>query len=269
VAERAPGVPLICAIETAQGVLAAAEIATADGVRHLSMGGVDLRRELNAGDGNLQTLYIRSHLVLVSRAAAIDPPIDSVYPHSATTRACASKRPSPARSASLASRRSTRAGCPPSTTSSRPPTRSSSGLDRCSTRSMARAAKQFSSTTASSSTRPSPSALTACWSSPTPWNVPIPPSSLDAFAERARKELQATGVKVRKRTVEARDDLTAQERQIARLARDRLSNPEIGARLFLSPRTVEWHLRKVFTKLGIRSRREMSQALASSDSELT
>ena len=85
---------------------------------------------------------------------------------------------------------------------------------------------------------------------------------MEAFAERARQELQATGEKVRKRTVETRDDLTAQERQIARLARDGLSNPEIGARLFLSPRTVEWHLRNVFTKLGIRSRRELANALA-------
>ena len=79
VAERAPGTPLICAIETARGVLAAAEIATVGGVRHLSIGGVDLRRDLNAGDGNLQTLYVRSHLVVVSRAAGLDPPIDSVY----------------------------------------------------------------------------------------------------------------------------------------------------------------------------------------------
>jgi ATP/maltotriose-dependent transcriptional regulator MalT len=85
---------------------------------------------------------------------------------------------------------------------------------------------------------------------------------MEAFAERARQELQATGEKVRKRTVETRDDLTAQERQIARLARDGLSNPEIGARLFLSPRTVEWHLRNVFTKLSIRSRRELANALA-------
>ncbi|HEY6886579.1 MAG TPA: LuxR C-terminal-related transcriptional regulator, partial [Solirubrobacter sp.] len=91
---------------------------------------------------------------------------------------------------------------------------------------------------------------------------------MEAFAERARGELQATGETVRKRTHQTRDDLTAQERQIARLARAGLSNPEIGARLFLSPRTVEWHLRKVFTKLGIRSRRELPAAMPSSESEL-
>jgi DNA-binding CsgD family transcriptional regulator len=89
---------------------------------------------------------------------------------------------------------------------------------------------------------------------------------MEAFAERARKELQATGEKVRRRTVETRDDLTAQERQIALLAADGLSNPEIGARLFLSPRTVEWHLRNVFSKLGIRSRRELANALQGSES---
>jgi DNA-binding CsgD family transcriptional regulator len=90
----------------------------------------------------------------------------------------------------------------------------------------------------------------------------------EAFAERARRELLATGEKVRRRTMETRDDLTAQEEQIARLARAGLSNPEIGARLFLSPRTVEWHLRKVFTKLEIRSRRELLDALPTSTSEL-
>jgi ATP/maltotriose-dependent transcriptional regulator MalT len=84
---------------------------------------------------------------------------------------------------------------------------------------------------------------------------------MEAFAERARRELLATGERARQRTVETRDDLTAQERQVAHLAREGLSNPEIGARLFLSPRTVEWHLRKVFIKLGIRSRRELDGAL--------
>jgi ATP/maltotriose-dependent transcriptional regulator MalT len=90
---------------------------------------------------------------------------------------------------------------------------------------------------------------------------------MEAFAERARGELLATGEKVRKRTVEARDDLTAQEWQIAHLAREGLSNPEIGARLFLSPRTAEWHLRNVFNKLDIRSRRELVSALPGAASE--
>ena len=80
VAERAPGKPIICAIESARGVLAAAEIAAVPGVRHLAMGGVDLQNDLNAGNGNLQTLYVRSHLVVVSRAAGLEPPIDSVWP---------------------------------------------------------------------------------------------------------------------------------------------------------------------------------------------
>ncbi len=81
VAQRAAGRPLICAIETARGVLAAAQIAAVPGVRHLALGGVDLQRDLNTTGGNLQTLYARSHLVLASRAAGIEPPIDSVYPH--------------------------------------------------------------------------------------------------------------------------------------------------------------------------------------------
>jgi DNA-binding CsgD family transcriptional regulator len=90
---------------------------------------------------------------------------------------------------------------------------------------------------------------------------------MEAFAERSRTELQATGEHVRRQKVETRDDLTAQERQIAGLARDGLSNPEIGARLFLSPRTVEWHLRHVFAKLGIRSRRELANVLPRRESE--
>ena len=84
---------------------------------------------------------------------------------------------------------------------------------------------------------------------------------MEAFAERARAELLATGEKVRKRAAEMRDELTPQEHQIARLARDGLSNREIGAQLFLSPRTVEWHLRKVYPRLGISSRRDLRTAL--------
>jgi DNA-binding CsgD family transcriptional regulator/tetratricopeptide (TPR) repeat protein len=79
----------------------------------------------------------------------------------------------------------------------------------------------------------------------------------EAFAERARRELVATGETMPKRTVETRDRLTPQEAQIAQLAADGHTNPEIGALLFISPRTVEYHLRKVFTKLDISSRREL------------
>jgi DNA-binding CsgD family transcriptional regulator/tetratricopeptide (TPR) repeat protein len=85
---------------------------------------------------------------------------------------------------------------------------------------------------------------------------------MGAFAERARRELIATGEKVLKRSAETRGRLTPQEEQIARLARDGLTSPEIGAQLFLSARTVEWHLGKIFTKLGIGSRRELRAALA-------
>jgi DNA-binding CsgD family transcriptional regulator len=88
-----------------------------------------------------------------------------------------------------------------------------------------------------------------------------------AFAERARRELIATGENMRKHSVEATTTLTAQEDLIARLARDGRTNPEIGAQLYLSARTVEWHLRKVFTKLGIGSRRELDAALAKSGSD--
>jgi ATP/maltotriose-dependent transcriptional regulator MalT len=85
---------------------------------------------------------------------------------------------------------------------------------------------------------------------------------MEAFAERARRELVATGEQVRRRTDENADQLTAQETLIARLARDGQSNAEIGAQLFISTRTVEWHLRKVFAKLGVSSRRQLQRALA-------
>jgi DNA-binding CsgD family transcriptional regulator len=83
----------------------------------------------------------------------------------------------------------------------------------------------------------------------------------EGFAERARRELLATGETARKRSVETAGGLTPQETQVAELAREALSNAEIGARLFISPRTVEYHLGKVFTKLGINSRIQLQQAL--------
>jgi ATP/maltotriose-dependent transcriptional regulator MalT len=86
---------------------------------------------------------------------------------------------------------------------------------------------------------------------------------IGAFAERARRELAATGETARKRTVETSNDLTAQEVQIARLARDGLSNPEIGTRLFISPRTVQYHLRNIFTKLDISSRNQLHRVIPS------
>jgi DNA-binding CsgD family transcriptional regulator len=93
-------------------------------------------------------------------------------------------------------------------------------------------------------------------------------TGMEAFAERSKRELLATGEKVRKRMPHSRDELTPQERHIAHLARDGLTNPEIGAQLFLSPRTVEWHLRKVFAKLGIQSRWELARALPRAGSKL-
>jgi ATP/maltotriose-dependent transcriptional regulator MalT len=84
---------------------------------------------------------------------------------------------------------------------------------------------------------------------------------IDAFAERARHELMATGITAGRRTVETRQALTPQEAHIARLARDGLSNPEIGSRLFISARTVKYHLSKVYTKLSITSREQLESVL--------
>jgi len=80
---------------------------------------------------------------------------------------------------------------------------------------------------------------------------------IEGFAERARRELLATGETVRKRSVEAFAELTAHETQIAKLARDGRTNQEISTQLFISARTVEWHLGNVFTKLGITSRKDL------------
>lgn len=88
----------------------------------------------------------------------------------------------------------------------------------------------------------------------------------DAFAERARREYEATGASVRRRPAPTPATLTSQEAQIARLAADGMTNPEIGARLFISPRTVEWHLSTVFAKLGITSRRQIRTKLTGSSS---
>jgi len=87
-----------------------------------------------------------------------------------------------------------------------------------------------------------------------------------AFAERARIELLATGERARSRTVETSVELTARELQIARLAAQRATSREIAAQLFISPNTVEYHLRKVFNKLGISSRRELSSVLPADES---
>jgi DNA-binding NarL/FixJ family response regulator len=89
---------------------------------------------------------------------------------------------------------------------------------------------------------------------------------IEGFAARAERELLATGERVRKHPVETRDELTSQEAQVARLARDGLSNAEIGERLFISQHTVAYHLRKVFSKLGISSRNQLGRVLPESAS---
>ena len=105
--------------------------------------------------------------------------------------------------------------------------------------------------------------LESCFSRDAVLEYDAAPAATPAeFAERARRELQATGERAQKRTVATRHaELTAQEAQIAGLARDGLTNPEIGTRLFISPHTVQYHLRKVFTKLDINSRSQLDRAL--------
>jgi DNA-binding CsgD family transcriptional regulator len=91
---------------------------------------------------------------------------------------------------------------------------------------------------------------------------------MTAFAERARRELWATGEAGRKRSADSHGELTAQESQIAKLAGEGLTNPEIGTRLFISARTVEYHLSKVFGKLGVTARSQLSRVLTSGTGEL-
>jgi DNA-binding NarL/FixJ family response regulator len=85
-----------------------------------------------------------------------------------------------------------------------------------------------------------------------------------AFAEQARHELAATGETARRRSVDTVNELTAQEAHIARLAAEGKTNPEIAAQLYVSPRTVEWHMSKIFTKLGVGPRRKLDRALRES-----
>ena len=166
VTDRVPGTPIICAIETARGVLAAQEIAATPGVRFLAMGGVDLQRDLNTTGGNLQTLYTRSHLVLASRAAGIEPPIDSVYPLLDDTDGLRIRRCSPDRSGSSASRPSTHASCRSCTRCSPPARRRSNGHCRFSTASSGSAVAASPCPAGSSSTSPSRTGRGDCWTSP-------------------------------------------------------------------------------------------------------
>ena len=94
---------------------------------------------------------------------------------------------------------------------------------------------------------------------------PSTPCASRAFAERARRELLATGETVRKRSAETFGELTPQEQAVSRFAGSGYTNAEIAVKLFLSERTVEWHLRKVFTKLGVRSRRQLRETLTESE----
>jgi DNA-binding NarL/FixJ family response regulator len=89
----------------------------------------------------------------------------------------------------------------------------------------------------------------------------LEPIRMEAFADRARQKLRATGETARKRRVETHSELTAQEAQVTRLAPEGLSNPEIAARMYISARTVQYHLSKVFAKLGISSRGQLERAL--------
>ena len=165
VTARAPGKPIICAIESTRGVLAAQQIAAVPGVRFLAIGGVDLQRDLNTSGGNLQTLYARSHLVLASRAAGIEPPIDSVYPTWTTPQAYVTKPGSPDRWVSTANPRSTPVNSTPCTRCSPPPRTRSSGPTPCSPGSTPPAAPASRCPPANSSTSPSPTGPAACWRS--------------------------------------------------------------------------------------------------------
>jgi ATP/maltotriose-dependent transcriptional regulator MalT len=100
-------------------------------------------------------------------------------------------------------------------------------------------------------------------------HVALTAMGVGAFAERARRELLATGQTVRKRTVATSTELTAQEGEIVRLVAEGLTNPEVGAALFLSHRTVEWHLRKIFAKLNINSRRQLRVSVRNAERTMT